>query len=311
MRGGHKRRAWYGYAPWPSIDQKEIYICPARLEKPLKWHEFSRLAPQQCTAPKEHVAVRFAPGKTSMNSVINVKKRIAKGTTETMQELFRLFIISAFFCTHVNAYAERIEIPLGDASTLAVYRLLPESVPTDGAPLVILMPGGSGDESLARDLHYWLGEELAQRGWAVAVPVSPNGRSFRGSNNRLIPLLVAALQEDSRIADGKALLAGISNGGMSALEIAAQAPLDYLGVMAVPALVPERLNVAALEGMHIYLRIGDQDEMSWMDRFQETRASLESAGAIVDAGLVFMAPHMFSMEWETLDPWLQARLQPE
>jgi predicted esterase len=77
----------------------------------------------------------------------------------------------------------------------------------------------------------------------------------------------------------------------------------------VPALVPERLNVAALDGMPIYLRIGDQDEMNWMNRFEETRAALESAGAVVDAGLVFMAPHMFSMEWETLDPWLITLLQ--
>ena len=228
-----------------------------------------------------------------------------------MQELFRFLIIAAFFCTHMTAHAERVEVLLDDSSTLAAYLLLPESLPAEGAPLVILMPGGSGDESLARDLHYWLGEELAQRGWAVAVPVSPDGRSFRGRNNRLIPLLVAALQEDSRIADGKTLLAGISNGGMSALEIAAESPLAYRGVMAVPALVPERLNVAALQGTHIYLRIGDQDEMNWMNRFEATRAALEAAGAIVDAGLVFMAPHMFSMEWETLDPWLQARLQPE
>jgi len=228
-----------------------------------------------------------------------------------MQEIFRFLLVAALMSMHMSAHAERVEIVLSDSSTLAVYRLLPTTTPEQGAPLVILMPGGSGDEALARDLHYWLGEEMVQRGWAVAIPVSPNGRSFRGSNNRLVPLLVTALQEDSRIAQGKVLLAGISNGGMSALEVATQSPERYLGVMAVPALVPERLDVAALKGMHIYLRIGDQDEMNWMNRFEETRASLETAGALVDAGLVFMAPHMFSMEWETLDPWLQTRLQPE
>ena len=226
-----------------------------------------------------------------------------------MQKLFLFLILAVVSCSSMYATAERLEIPLSGSTALAVYRLLPTTLPPEGAPLVILMPGGSGDEALARDLHYWLGEELAQRGWAVAVPVSPNGRSFRGANNALIPQLIEALQEDSRIADGKTLLAGISNGGMSALEVATLAPELYRGVMAVPALVPERLNVAALEDMPIYLRIGDQDEMNWMNRFEETRAALESAGAIVDAGLVFMAPHMFSMEWETLDPWLQALLQ--
>lgn len=229
----------------------------------------------------------------------------------TMQKLFHILLLTGLSCVQmpVLAQTERVEVTLPDASTLAVYRLLPSTAPAGGAPLVILMPGGSGDESLARDLHFWLAEELKERGWAVAVPVSPNGRSFRGGNNALIPQLITLLQEDERIADDKTLLAGISNGGMSALEIAARSPEDYRGVMAVPALIPERLEVSRLAGMPIYLRIGDQDEFSWMNRFEETRAALEEAGAIVDAGLVFMAPHMFSMEWETLDPWLQSVLQ--
>ncbi len=230
-----------------------------------------------------------------------------------MQKLFHVLLLASLPWVQMSAQAqtERVEVTLPDSSTLAVYRLLPSAPPPGGAPLVILMPGGSGDESLARDLHFWLGEELKERGWAVAVPVSPNGRSFRGGNNALIPQLIDALQEDERIAEGKTMLAGISNGGMSALEIAALSPEDYRGIMAVPALVPERLEVSRLEGMPIYLRIGDQDELNWMNRFEETRAALEEAGAILDAGLVFMAPHMFSMEWETLDPWLQSvRPQP-
>jgi pimeloyl-ACP methyl ester carboxylesterase len=275
----------------------------------LKWHEFSRPAPKTCIAPKKHISRNFAPNETSEYRNFHVEKRIAQGTIKTMQKLFLLLIFAAFSCSSMNASAERIEITLADSSTLALFRILPDAIPAEGAPLVILMPGGSGDEALARDLHFWLGEELAQRGWAVAVPVSPNGRSFRGANNALIPLLIEKLQEDPLISDGKVLLAGISNGGMSALEVASLSPERYLGIMAVPALVPERLNVAALDGMPIYLRIGDQDEMNWMNRFEETRAALESAGAVVDAGLVFMAPHMFSMEWETLDPWLITLLQ--
>jgi len=202
-----------------------------------------------------------------------------------------------------SAHAERIEVKVAEV-TLGVYLLLPDE--GDEAPLVILMPGGSGEEALAWDLQGWLGVEMAQRGWAVAVPVSPNGRSFRGDNNALIPLLIDALQQRDGIAEGSTLLAGISNGGMSALEIAAADERDYLGIMAVPALVPRGLDMTALAGLPIYLRIGDQDEMSWMNRFEETRTALEEAGAQVDADLVFMAQHMFAMDWENLDPWLEA-----
>ena len=221
--------------------------------------------------------------------------------------IFRTAFCATLLCivSH-GSFAERIEVALADKPALGVYLLLPSAASNAPAPLMILMPGGSGEEALARDLQYWLGEEFAQRGWAVAIPVSPNQRSFRGANNALVPLLIDALQQDPRIASGKVLLAGISNGGMSALEIASAEPERFRGIVAVPALVPSGLNVEALAGMPIYLRIGDQDELTWMDRLDETAQSLRDGGAIVDSGLVFMSPHMFQMEWETLDPWLEA-----
>lgn len=219
-----------------------------------------------------------------------------------------LVILLVFILPAQATYAQPEEVTVGD-TTLAVYLRLPQNAsPNSGAaaPLVILMPGGSGEQALARDLNNWLGEELALRGWAVAIPVSPNGRSFRGDNNALIPLLIDTLQQRPEIAQGPTLLAGISNGGMSALEIAAAGLREYSGILAVPALVPNNLDLTGLEGMPIYLRIGDQDEMGWAARLQETHAALEAAGARVDADLVFMAQHMFSMDWENLDPWLEA-----
>jgi predicted esterase len=223
-----------------------------------------------------------------------------------MRKLIMTVYCFVFLTLIPYAHAERMEIVLADSSRLGVYLLLPQNPEHLPAPLVILMPGGSGDEALARNLQYWLGEEMVERGWAVALPVSPNNRSFRADNNALIPLLITELQKHESITHSKPLLAGISNGGMSALEIVAANPQDYLGIMAVPALVPDRLDVSKLAGVQIYLRIGDQDEMSWMNRFEETKKTLEDAGAILDAGLVFMSPHMFQMEWETLDPWLSA-----
>lgn len=215
--------------------------------------------------------------------------------------------ICLLFCASLS-YAERVQVTLSDGTTLGVYLLYPEPQANAPHPLVILMGGGSGEEGIARDVQGGVGQDLAGRGYVVAVPVSPNARSFRGENNRLIPLLIEALKKDERIRKGKSLLAGISNGGMSALEVAAASPHEYAGVMAIPALVPRGLNVSALAGMPIYLRIGDQDEAGWQDRLDETAATLRAAGAQVDAGLVFMSPHMFAMEWETLDPWLQAIL---
>src|SRR5690606_34238671 len=108
-----------------------------------------------------------------------------------------LVILLVFILPAQAIYAQPEEVTVGD-TTLAVYLRLPQNAsPNSGAaaPLVILMPGGSGEQALARDLNNWLGEELALRGWAVAIPVSPNGRSFRGDNNALIRLLIDTLQQ--------------------------------------------------------------------------------------------------------------------
>ena len=198
--------------------------------------------------------------------------------------ILTIFSLSAF------AKPERLEIELADSSTIMTYLLFPQEQTNTALPLIILMPPGSGEAALAYDLQSWLGEEMAQRGWAVAVPVSPDQKSFRGANNLL---------------SGKVVLAGVSNGGISALEIAGTAPERVMGVVGVPALVSSQTKLDGLAALPVYLRIGDQDELMWMNRFEETKNTLIEAGAVVDADLLFMSPHMFTIDWENLDPWLQ------
>ena len=139
----------------------------------------------------------------------------------------------------------------------------------------------------------------------VAVPVSPNNRAFRGPDNNLkVEQLIDALQQREDIATGRALLAGISNGGMSALEIARRDPDNYIGVVAVPAVSSSVFDNQPLADFPIYLRIGGADELGWADRFEETVSVLTEAGVDLDAAILDSAPHMFRMNWETLEPWL-------
>jgi predicted esterase len=173
-------------------------------------------------------------------------------------------------------------------------------------PLVILMGGGPGNASISQDTSRWLGSGFARRGWMVAVPISPTNRSFRGAaSNALIVELISELQKRENIAQGKVLLAGVSNGGMSALEIARRNPQSYLGVAAVPAISSENTDNDALSDFPVYLRIGGDDQLGWADRFEETVASLSSAGVDLNADVIYGAPHMFRMEWESLASWLE------
>lgn len=203
----------------------------------------------------------------------------------------------------ISAAQERIT--LADGSVLNVFMVRPAETTDNPAPLVILMGGGPGNASISRDTSMWLGSGFAERGWVVAVPVSPNNRAFRGTgNNDKVEQLIVELQQRDYIAAGKVLLAGISNGGMSALEIARRNPDNYLGVAAVPALATSVVDNRPLAGFPIYLRIGGADQLGWADRFDETVEALTEAGVDLDAAILDSAPHMFRMNWESLDPWL-------
>ena len=205
----------------------------------------------------------------------------------------------------LNTQAQE-RISLADGSRLAVYIVAPPENTGSPHPLVILMGGGPGNVSISQDTSRWLGSGFAARGWMVAVPVSPNNRAFRGeTNNQKIALLIAELQKREDVAKGKVLLAGVSNGGMSALEIARRNPQRYFGVAAVPALSTANANNTPLHGFPVYLRIGGADQLGWADQFDDTVASFTAAGVDLDAALLDGAPHMFRMDWSTLAPWLE------
>jgi predicted esterase len=213
------------------------------------------------------------------------------------------FLLCALVSTTLQAQ-ERIS--LSDGTLLNVIMVAPKEVSDAAFPLVILMGGGPGNASIASDVSRWLGSGFAQRGWMVAVPISPNTLNFRGeSNNAYISELINELQKRDNIAAGKVLLAGISNGGMSALEIARRNPQNYFGVAAIPALSSADTDNSALAGFPVYLRIGGADQLGWADRFEETVSSLTAAGVDLDADIIAGAAHMFRMDWSSLDPWLE------
>ena len=218
-----------------------------------------------------------------------------------MRILRKLFLL--LFLIPGLLHATEEVVVLEDGRSVKVFLFYPENDGEGPWPLTVLMSGGSANEYIVR-AQFWLGDELASRGWVIAAPVSPNDNSFFGSNGEKIPKVIEQLQKLPAIEDGKTLLVGVSNGGSSALEIASRNPEEYYGVVAVPGIIKDHAIIGKFHNLPIFLRIGENDFLRWNRQLPILQKQLTEAGARVDAKLVPDGSHVFTIDWNELQPWL-------
>ena len=211
-------------------------------------------------------------------------------------------LLTVLLLMPITAFTQT-DYTLPDGSSFRAYF---ESPGEGTHPLVVIMGGGPGDQRIASSAFRNHGDGFIDRGWAVAAPVSPNGQSFWGDNAGKVRDLIAVLKHHEDIADGPVLLMGVSNGGISALDIAPRHPAEYLGIIAVPALASDSPQLRSLTGFPVFLRIGSEDRLGWGSRFDETVRILERAGVNLDARLLQGTGHTFPLDWEELEPWLDS-----
>ena len=203
-----------------------------------------------------------------------------------------------------HSFAAEETIILDDGLSVRVLYFEPEDL-SEPPPLAILISGGYSDEFMAR-AQFWLGKEMVQRGWAIAVPISDQGRKFFVDNAGIIPAVVERLRKTHSVSDQRPMLVGISSGGSAALAIAAATPELYLGVIAAPGRIWDESKFSRLAGLPVFIRVGEKDDFRWNRLLDENATLLRQAGAAVDAALVPDEHHIFSLDWEELETWLQS-----
>lgn len=229
-----------------------------------------------------------------------------KYNTPLLRPLLHFLLLCLLAWPAASMARDRVmEVTLDDGSTVKVFLFLPENSGDGPWPLCVLMPGGDGNEYVAR-AQFWLGRELSEHGWMIAVPVSPNNAPFTGNNGQKIPKVISKLQLENDILPGKALLVGVSTGGSSALELAAQHPEQYQGVVAVPGMLRDPGIIGDMGGLPVYLRIGAEDMFRWHKQMPALVSALENGNARVDARLVENGNHIFRLDWKELEPWLNS-----
>lgn len=158
--------------------------------------------------------------------------------------------------------AEPETLTLPDGGKIEVLVALPPPTVKETMGLVLCLGGGPGDRGQAEStLSFFQG--LVARGWVAVAPVSPDGKPLFGANGAKMPQLLELLQKRPGIPRGKVLLAGVSNGGIAAFEIAAMIPQQVLGVIALPGLLSPTTDLGAFRDMPVYLRLGAKDNLHW------------------------------------------------
>jgi len=192
---------------------------------------------------------------------------------------------------------------LGDDISIKVLFFEPAGATTP-PPLALMIAGGSSNEFMAR-AQFWLGKEFVERGWAIAVPISPDGKRFSTENASLFPELIERIRASHQLNSNKPLLIGISSGGSAAIVIAANNPTLYSGVVATPGRIKNDTSISMLRELPIYLRVGERDDFHWNRDLDSMTKRLRAAGAEVDSAIMPDARHIFRLDWDNLQIWLQ------
>lgn len=170
-------------------------------------------------------------------------------------------------------------------------------------PLAIFIAGGSNNEFMAK-AQFWLGKEFVDRGWAIAVPISPDGERFSKGDGTTLPQIIEQLHATHSLQDSKPLLVGMSSGGSEAMAIAILNPSAFRGVVATPGRIKADLLLDELDSLPFYIRIGEKDDFRWNRLLEPMSQRLHSAGGEVNAAIVEDARHVFQLDWESLETWL-------
>ena len=123
--------------------------------------------------------------------------------------------------------------------------------------------------------------EAERRGYIVVSPASPDGRLFYEGAEEIIPAFLEQLRHDYRI-ENTLTIAGASNGGISAFQIATRYPQAFHAVIGYPGMLDRSAMPRAflLRTMCTFLHVGDRDAW-WVANMQAQAKALETRGVRV------------------------------
>jgi poly(3-hydroxybutyrate) depolymerase len=141
-------------------------------------------------------------------------------------------------------------------------------------------PGPQTAELDQRIIAATFGNQAEKRGYIVVMPAAPEGQLFFQGGERIIPQFLRQILASYRIRGGKFRAAGLSNGGISAFEVASLYPQYFISITAFPGYLffPTAAHIAAISGMCIHMFVGQYDELGFDKPMQQEAAEFRSRG---------------------------------
>ena len=166
--------------------------------------------------------------------------------------------------------------------------------PAKAYPAVVALGGGPQDMiTVDNILNRNFRAEAEKRGYIVVAPAAPEGQLFFAEGARIFPEFLKMILADYKIQDDKFHIAGVSNGGIAALHVAAANPQYFLSVTAFPGYMwqPSAAKLQAISKMCVFMYVGELDEYMWHGEMKKEAEFLRSKGTLARYTVEKGQPH--------------------
>jgi predicted esterase len=192
--------------------------------------------------------------------------------------------------------AEVIEKTKEVGGTTVHYKtVLPDGYdPAKAYPAILAMGGGPQTMTTIDSVFSrFFRAEAEKRGYIVIGPAAPEGQLFFQDGANIFPEFLDQMAKDYKIRDNKFHIAGVSNGGIAALHVAALHPRYFLSATSLPGYMwrPSAAKLDAISNMCVYMFAGEHDPYMWNGEMKREVAYLAAKGAVARVSEEQGQPH--------------------
>jgi predicted peptidase len=161
-------------------------------------------------------------------------------------------------------------------------------------PTILAFGGGLQTMNIVeRTVEGTFRDQAEKRGYIVVMPAAPDGQLFFEDGARIFPAFLQQILSTYNVEGSKLLVAGASNGGISAFYIASLYPRYFRSITAFPGYLryPTPASVRAIAGMCIHMFVGQFDGFGFDKPMQQEAQVFRRLGMTLTFSVEKGQPH--------------------